>query len=73
MNHAMTMNQFGLVPMSDAEMNETEGGILPLLIFVGGALLLGGCASTSGPTAEATIKINEKGGVSGEVKIKVGQ
>lgn len=47
MNHAMTMNQFGLIPMTDTEMNETEGGVLPLLLLAGGVLLLSGCSNIS--------------------------
>ncbi len=45
MNNQFELKRWGVEEMSPAEMQQVEGGILPLLI-VGAAVLLGSCGNT---------------------------
>ena len=42
-NLELEIEKYGAVELSHEEMQETDGGILPVLLIVGAALLLEGC------------------------------
>ena len=44
----MNLENFGVVELNAQEVQETEGGLFPLLI-IAACLLLGGCAAAKAP------------------------
>jgi hypothetical protein len=64
MQNVLDLNEYGVAQLQNAEMIQTEGGIVPLLVF-GGLLLLTGCATlkevgTSTDKMDSTRNANQK-------------
>lgn len=56
----MSLENLNLVELNAQEIQETEGGIIPLLI-IGAALLLSGCAATKAPVSHSNSPQHQNG------------
>jgi hypothetical protein len=64
MQNVLDLNEYGVTQMQNAEMVQTEGGIVPLLVC-GALLLLAGCVAprevgTSTDKMDSTRNANQK-------------
>ena len=62
LNNVNSLQSFGLVPLNQNEVTETDGGILPLVVIVGCALLAGCQSNKQNNNKGKIVNIQYNGG-----------